>query len=151
MGKLVDLVIPGVVEYARNKNESILISAKTTLRERWQEVPEEMSRTGSSKMYLVTLDESVSDNVLDILYESNIIIITTAEIKVKAYPDSMHVISFEKLIRECKRIAEEWKDYNFSEEERHEIIKHLIIQQSKHENHSYIDDYYESRIREFRF
>ena len=109
-----------------------------------------MSRTGSSKMYLVTLDESVSDNVLDILYESNIIIVTTAEIKVKAYPDSMHVISFEKLIRECKRIAKEWKDYNFSEEERHEIIKHLIIQQSKHENHSYIDDYYESRIREFR-
>ena len=96
MGKLVDLVIPGVVEYARNKNESILISAKTTLRERWQEVPEEMSRTGSSKMYLVTLDESVSDNVLDILYESNIIIVTTAEIKEKAYPDSMHVISISR-------------------------------------------------------
>lgn len=149
LGKLVDLVIPGVVEYTRNKNDTILISAKTTLRERWQEVPEEMSRTGSSKMYLVTLDDGISDNVLDILYESNIIVVTTADIKSNSYPASVHVISFERLIRECKRLAEDWDDFKFSKEERKEIENHLKIQKAKHTQHPYIEKYYATRINEF--
>lgn len=46
IGKLVDFVVPSVAEYLANKRNTMLISAKTTLRERWQEVPEEVSRTG---------------------------------------------------------------------------------------------------------
>lgn len=46
LGKLVDIVSPGAIEYNLNKRNTVLISAKTTLRERWQEVPEEMGRTG---------------------------------------------------------------------------------------------------------
>lgn len=150
LGKLVDLVIPGVVEYTRNKNETILISAKTTLRERWQEVPEEMSRTGSSKMYLVTLDDQISNNVLNILYESNIIIVTTAENKSKSYHDNVHVISFEKLIKECKRLAEDWDDFKFSNDERKEIEKHLRIQKEKHSHHPFIDKYYDNLIKKLQ-
>ncbi|WP_258034051.1 type II restriction endonuclease [Campylobacter concisus] len=58
LGKLVDLVSPGVLEYIVNKRNTVLISAKTTLRERWQEVPEEMGRTGAREMFLATLDTS---------------------------------------------------------------------------------------------
>ena len=60
LGKLVDLVSPGVLEYIVNKRNTVLISAKTTLRERWQEVPEEMGRTGAREMFLATLDTSIS-------------------------------------------------------------------------------------------
>ena len=35
LGKQVDLVSPGVIEYMINKRNTVLISAKTTLRERW--------------------------------------------------------------------------------------------------------------------
>ncbi|MDC4182994.1 type II restriction endonuclease [Mycoplasma bradburyae] len=51
LGKLVDIVSPGVIEYMINKRNTILISAKTTLRERWQEVPEEMMRTVLEKCF----------------------------------------------------------------------------------------------------
>ena len=42
----------------------MLISAKTTLRERWQEIPEEMGRTGAREMFLVTLDDTISKEVI---------------------------------------------------------------------------------------
>ncbi|WP_460997138.1 type II restriction endonuclease, partial [Staphylococcus aureus] len=71
IGKLVDLVMPGVVQYTSNKRNTMLISAKTTLRERWQEVPEEVNRTGIREMYLATLDDSFSEETINILYEAN--------------------------------------------------------------------------------
>ena len=77
LGKLVDLVSLGVLEYIVNKRNTVLISAKTTLRERWQEVPEEMGRTGAREMFLATLDTSISSDVLNTLYEANIQVTTT--------------------------------------------------------------------------
>lgn len=62
---MVDTVSPGVTEFEINKRDAVLISAKTTLRERWQEVPEEMGSTGAREMFLATLGEKVSDNVLN--------------------------------------------------------------------------------------
>ena len=58
-----------------------MISAKTTLRERWQEVPEEMGRTGAREMFLATLDTTISSDVLNTLYEANIQVTTTKKIK----------------------------------------------------------------------
>jgi hypothetical protein len=55
----------------------MLISAKTTLRERWQEVPEEVNRTGIREMYLATLDDSFSEETINILYEANVVVVTT--------------------------------------------------------------------------
>lgn len=92
LGKIVDLVSPGIIEYTLIKTRAVLISAKTSLRERWQEVPEEMARTGASKMYLVTLDTTISESVLKILYESNIIIVVTRNIKENHYPYNNNVI-----------------------------------------------------------
>nr|MCV5142830.1 type II restriction endonuclease [Escherichia coli] len=79
IGKLVDLVMPGVVQYTSNKRNTMLISAKTTLRERWQEVPEEVNRTGIREMYLATLDDSFSEETINILYEANVVVVTTIE------------------------------------------------------------------------
>lgn len=63
----------------------MLISAKTTLRERWQEVPEEMGRTGAREMFLVTLNDTISKEVIENLNDNNIQIVVTQTIKEERY------------------------------------------------------------------
>ena len=98
LGKLVDFVSPGVVQYVRNKRNTTLISAKTTLRERWQEVPEEVTRTGTREMYLATLDEGITEETRTVLYEANVILATTRGNKERNYPSDQRIVTFEELI-----------------------------------------------------
>lgn len=114
LGKMVDVVSPGVIEYEINKRKTVLISAKTTLRERWQEVPEEMGRIGASEMFLATLDDSASSNVLETLYEANIHLATTKNNKELNYLDNERVISFEELLQICKENFDQWKEYKYT-------------------------------------
>ncbi|MDR1033722.1 MAG: restriction endonuclease [Bifidobacteriaceae bacterium] len=102
LAKIVDVVIPNAIEYMDNKRGSVLISAKTTLRERWQEVGDEMSRTKASEMYLATVDEKISVNVIDKLTENNIYLVTTRDIKVKNYESEHRIITFEQMLQEIK-------------------------------------------------
>lgn len=148
LGKLVDTVSPGVVEYMIDKNDVVLISAKTTLRERWQEVPEEMGRTGAREMYLATLDENISDEVLETLYESNIRITTTKSIKEQHYPHNRRVLDFERLVEICDQNYSQWEAYTYSEEETEQIINNINIQIAKHEKHSFILNHYKNRLNE---
>lgn len=136
LGKLVDIVIPSVIHYKYNKTNTILISAKTTLRERWQEVPEEMNRTATSKMYLTTLDKYISDNVLDMLYESNIILVTTSDIKEDFYNNKVNVITIEKLIQEADHITREWDNFEFSSDDKKTIERNKKLQMINHRTRS---------------
>lgn len=98
LSKLVDLIIPSAEQFQRDKRKCIFVTAKTTLRERWQEIPEEMSRTGINVAYLATLDKNISDNVEKLLYEGNIVITTTKSIKEECYPTNERIITFEDLL-----------------------------------------------------
>lgn len=93
-GKKVDFISPGIVEFGINKNNTFLISSKTTLRERWEQVNSEKQRTGAARAYLTTLDNTLSDSSLKTIYESNIIIVTTKEIKEDFYAKYQYVITF---------------------------------------------------------
>lgn len=138
LGKLVDVVSPGVMEYLIDKNYVALISAKTTLRERWQEVPEEMGRTGAREMFLATLDENVSEEVLDTLYESNIRITTTRDIKNRCYPTNYRVLDFESLINICLQNDNHWNNFNYNDSQLSEKRKMLREQISKHSAHPFV-------------
>ena len=146
LGKLVDTVSPGVTEFEINKRNAILISAKTTLRERWQEVPEEMGRTGAREMFLATLDEKVSDNVLNTLYEANIQLTTTKNNKEKNFSDNTRVLSFEELIKICLDNAKKWDDFKYSVSQANQAIELLNIQAEKHSEHNLVKDSLEKRI-----
>lgn len=102
--KLVDIVIPSAEQFLIDKRKCLFVSAKTTVRERWQEIPEEIGRTGIHSIYLATLDEKISDDVLRLLYEGNIIVTTTKDIKDEFYSDSTRIITFEDLIQEALHI-----------------------------------------------
>ena len=144
LGKLVDLVIPGATEFTINKRYAILVSAKTTLRERWQEVPEEMGRTGASEMFLATLD-STSQQVLDTLYEANVTLTTTKNIKETCYNNNVRVFTFEELLQSARSNLGRWTNYSYSQEELEAEISLIEKQMKNHINHKFVYDYYIKR------
>lgn len=150
LGKLVDIVSPGSVEYALNKRDTVLISAKTTLRERWQEVPEEMVRTGAREMFLVTLDENISKEVIETLNEANVQIVTTKLLKKNKYSDYNSVISFEKLLTILKETADKWMDFSYQDESKTEIKSNIEKQIEKHRRHPFVVKYYQRYLQKFQ-
>lgn len=142
LGKLVDFVIPGVFEYNADKHNSILVSAKTTLRERWQEVPEELQRTGSSMMYLATLDDSISDEAIRIMNEANIILVTLKELKDEIYADKRSVIDFETFLQRCVTLQESRKAEKYSPEEISIIAENLSKQIDKYRSYDFVKQKY---------
>lgn len=149
LGKMVDVVSPSVIDYIINKRNVVLISAKTTLRERWQEVPEEMGRTGAREMFLVTLDENISKEVLDTLYEANIQVTTIKRIKENKYKDNNRVLDFEELIEICFSNFEKHKIYNYSSEQKLAIKNMIQKQIEKHQDHQFVKEFYEKRLEQY--
>lgn len=146
LGKLVDVVTPGVVQYIINKRNTVLISAKTTLRERWQEVPEEMGRTGAREMFLVTLDKKVSDEVFETLYEANIQLTATEAIKKECYPNNHRVLSFEELIEICRNTKDHWRNLSYKPDEVQQMKSTISKQIEKHEKHPFVKNFYEELL-----
>ena len=142
LGKSVDLVVPGAVEFELNKRNVALISAKTSLRERWQEVVEEMTRTGVSEVYLVTLDEGISDRVLKGLYESNIVVVTLKGIKEKKYCNTTRVITFENLLQVAESKCLLWKGHTYTPQQMEAKTNARRNQASKHKDKDFILKYY---------
>lgn len=151
LGKMVDEVVPGVVQYNINKRRCILISAKTTLRERWQEVSEEMARTGAKEMFLATLDEKISNPVLQSLSEENIVITTTKSIKDKYYKNNVEVITFEDLLQICSDNKTYWENFNYTDEQYEEILDNFNQQYENHLNrHPYVAKYALKMIKDLK-
>lgn len=148
IGKLVDFVTPGVVQYLANKRNTMLISAKTTLRERWQEVPEEVNRTGIREMYLATLDDSFSAETLRILYEANVIVVTTKAIKEAKYNDSNRVITFEEMLQIACETAAKWTSTSFTSADLDNLKQHLTKQIDKYVDYPYVQAFYKNRLEE---
>lgn len=149
IGKLVDFVTPSVAEYLANKRNTMLISAKTTLRERWQEVPEEVNRTGIREMYLATLDSTISDESLRIMYEANIIVVTTRMNKETNYPNNNRVITFEEMLSIGRETTDKWNDYNYSNQDKDLLLQHIKKQIEKFNEYPYVREYYEKRLNMF--
>lgn len=146
IGKMVDFVSPSVTQYIVDKRNTVLISAKTTLRERWQEVPEEVTRTGIREMYLATLDDRITTETLEILYESNVIIVTTKRNKAINYSDNNRIVTFENLINIMKEANEKWSHYHYTSADIKAIRKHLETQRDKHSEHPYVEAFYQKHL-----
>lgn len=146
LGKMVDIVSPGAIEYIINKRNTILISAKTTLRERWQEVPEEMGRTGAREMFLITLDDCISSEVIETLYDNNIQIVTTKRNKEKNYSSYSNVLDMEELLDILSSNVMQWGNYKFSDKDRTSIEELIKKQLDKHSKHEFVRKYYEKQL-----
>ncbi|ATO38774.1 hypothetical protein GTID1_17285 [Geobacillus thermodenitrificans] len=108
LGKLVDCVIPGVSEYNLEKHKCALVSMKTTLRERWAEVPEELSRTGAQSMYLLTLDDDISNEKINTIYSHNVYLVVPDSEKNTKYANNPKVYGLTNFLWELDDIMRYW-------------------------------------------
>lgn len=109
LGKKVDLIVPDVETYLSNRAKCAVITMKTTLRERWQEVAEELNRTNVPHIYLLTVDESVSSNTADIMHQYNITLVLYKRSKEKTFTKHANVIDYETFfLKEMPYILNYW-------------------------------------------
>ena len=110
LGKVVDSILPSVDAFKKFRNKCIVGSMKTSLRERWQEVVEETTRSNLPNIYLLTCDNDSSSSKIQQMREHNIILVVFKEVKEKL-KDFESVISFEYYFsKEIPSIMEYWHD-----------------------------------------
>lgn len=112
LGKVVDSILPNIDAFKKRRNKCIVGSMKTSLRERWQEVVEEISRSNLPNIYLLTCDDDISVNKIIQMREHNIILVVFDEVKneLKNYES---VVSFENYFSdEIPAIMEYWNAKN---------------------------------------
>ena len=108
IGKIVDGIIPGKDNYISNRAKTLIITMKTSLRERWQEVAEEMRRTNIPQIYLLTVDKTLTARKLKTMAHQNICVVNYDFVK-EQYRDHSNVISFTEFFnREIPHCLEYW-------------------------------------------
>lgn len=99
LGKKVDGLVPSIEAYGKIRSRCAILTMKTTLRERWQEVVEEIERTKVPHIYLLTLDDALNDSNLETMKNHNITLVVPDYVQ-KANAGKQNVMSFEKLFNE---------------------------------------------------
>lgn len=101
LGKLVDSVLPSVEAFNERRDKTIIGSMKTTLRERWQEVVEEVSRSNIPCIYLLTVDDEISENKAVQMGNHNIVLVVLNSVKNQPHlKDKRSIINFESYFGE---------------------------------------------------
>ena len=111
LGKIIDVVVPSKEAYLTNRSRCAILTAKTTLRERWQEVVEELTRTNVPHLYLLTIDEVISGSVMETLAQHNITVILFDSVKESKFPDFDNVKGYETFFNhEIPHALSYWTD-----------------------------------------
>lgn len=106
-GRRPDFVLPDVKTLSRSDRDyadAAVLSAKTTLRERWKQVRHE---TFNCEVFLGTVDDRVPGHVIGALAEQGIRLVVPESLKSSkesCYPQSANVISFDRFF--CVEIAD---------------------------------------------
>lgn len=96
LGKVVDSILPSVQAFNERRDKTIIGPMKTTLRERWQEVVEEISRSNIPSIHLLTVDEDIAENKAVQMGNHNIVLVVLNHIKKQPHlKDKRSVIDFE--------------------------------------------------------
>ena len=96
LGKVVDSILPSTKAFTERRNKTIVGSMKTTLRERWQEVVEEIQRSNLPNIHLLTVDDDISEQKAKQMAEHNIILVVTNSVKQQKHLiNKRNIIDFE--------------------------------------------------------
>ena len=110
LGKKVDSILPSISAYEKRRNKTIVGTMKTSLRERWQEVAEEIERTKIPEIHLLTADEEIAESKAQEMNNHNIIVVAYDWVSNSESLKSMkNIISFEEyLFEEIPSILKYW-------------------------------------------
>lgn len=92
-----DFVLPSFAAYMdplRDRNGALVLSVKTTLRERWKQVHGEMR---NCDLFLATVDESIAENAIQDMARQGIVLVVPESLKksdTTVYKSQTNVISF---------------------------------------------------------
>jgi hypothetical protein len=109
-----DFILPSRAWFERSSRESaagLILSAKTTLRERWKQVQREM---GDRDLFLATVDENVAANAIEDMAAMGITLVVPELLKISRdteYVRHSNVISFKDFFESeigCRRLPA-WK------------------------------------------
>lgn len=81
LGKVVDSILPSISAFNQRRDKTIVGTMKTTLRERWQEVVEEVARSNLPNIHLLTVDESIAESKAEQMARHNIVLVVRDHIK----------------------------------------------------------------------
>lgn len=90
----VDFMMPNYDTYQKERNRALVVSVKRTLRERWQEVADELYNMRSPNVYLLTADEEISRQKQQELARRNIYLVTWDEVKDAEFNTEPMVVGF---------------------------------------------------------
>jgi len=93
-----DFIMPSVEYYRRNPMDSIIFTAKRTLRERWRQIVTEGTR--GLGFYLATIDPDVTAEQLREMMDHRIYLVVPAPLKEEKYIGKDNVISFMEFFRD---------------------------------------------------
>lgn len=149
LGKMVDIVTPSATHFTIDKYNTILISAKTTLRERWQEVSEENNRTAATSMYLATLEDNITKDVIARLNQAGVRLVVPLKMKETTYAKFSSVVSYETLFNEILSKDTQWNTYSYQKSQIDDIKNRLERQSEKHSEHQFVKDYYIKQLNRY--
>lgn len=111
LGKKVDSVLPSIEAFKMRRNRTIIGTMKTTLRERWQEVAEEIERTKIPEIHLLTVDDHIALSKAKEMSNHNIVIVGPKKLaESKDLKGLKNIISFEEYFyEEIPKYLEYWK------------------------------------------
>jgi hypothetical protein len=112
LGKIVDSLLPNLESFEQRRDKVIIGTMKTTLRERWQEVIEEINRTGIPSIYLLTADEEISVPKVEQMANHNVILVVYHSVKnSEKLKNKRNVVSFEDyFFDEIPQILKYWQN-----------------------------------------
>lgn len=93
-----DFIMPSKEYYLRNPMDSIIFTAKRTLRERWRQIVTE--GTKGLGFYLATIDPDISAEQLREMMNHRIYMVVPADLKIEKYNGKDNVISFMEFFRD---------------------------------------------------
>lgn len=110
LGKKVDSILPNMECYEKRRNKTIIGTMKTSLRERWQEVAEEIERTKIPEIHLLTVDDTISQSKAAEMSKHNIIVVAYDWIaNSSSLKEMKNIISFEEyFFEEIPSILKYW-------------------------------------------
>jgi len=110
LGKKVDSILPNISCYEQRRNKTIIGTMKTSLRERWQEVAEEIERTKIPEIHLLTVDEDIAKSKAQEMANHNIIVVAYDWVaNSESLAPMKNIISFEDyLFEEIPSILKFW-------------------------------------------
>jgi long-subunit acyl-CoA synthetase (AMP-forming) len=99
-----DLVVPSAKVLLERSERAVVLEFKTTTRERWKEVRDEIARTGL-KVWLITLDDYISDENVDLMAAGRITLYVPDRVFQRLKERKGHLRSLKTLIADLEPIG----------------------------------------------